>query len=276
MRILTISSPANPLVKEAIKIRERRGHYRRAAFLIEGPHLAETALLSSRATLEKVFFTAAFSEKREGRELLRRIRHDAFFAREGILAEITDHLLSQLADTETPQGIVAVVSCEESGLESLVFTGTPFLVVADAIRDPGNLGALIRVSDAAGADAVILLPGSCDAFSQKVVRATAGSLFNIPLVQSLPEDVTLYLAENKIALVVADVGAETSVFNYDFSGPTAVAFGNEAHGAGKILMQSASDLVKIPLLGGAESLNVAQSAAVILYETVRQRLYSRP
>lgn len=273
MRTLSITSPANPIIKEALKIRERRGKFRNASFLIEGPHLVDMALASPRVALEKVFFTEAFAQKREGRGLLERLRRSGNFTKDGALIEISMQILSLLADTKTPQGIVAIVAYSQSALDSVVFKAEPFIVVVDGVQDPGNLGAIIRASDAAGADAVALLPGACDAFMHKTVRATAGSLFTIPLVHAGVDDLVRYLAAKEITLVVADVRAKTSVFDYDFRRPTALAFGNEAHGAGEALMQSAAGLVKIPLLGRAESLNVAQSASVCLYEAVRQRYY---
>ena len=266
MRYIKITSTANPLIKEALKIKEKRVRFKHEAFLIEGPHLIETTLSSSAVEIKKVFFTDEFSAKREGQRILRQISK-----RDIDPVETSVSILSKLADTETPQGIVAVVSYRAIGLDEIKFKGIPFLVVCDGIQDPGNLGTIIRASDAAGADAVIILPGTCDAFMQKTIRATAGSLFNIPVIYSEPQMLFDYLNSRNIEMYAADVHAKTSIYEAGFKKPAAVAFGNEAHGVSGKLLKRANG-IKIPIIGKAESLNVAMSASICLYEVVRQRL----
>jgi TrmH family RNA methyltransferase len=266
MESVKITSSANPIIKEALKIKEKRARFKHEAFLIEGPHLIETAMSSSAVEIKKVFFTDEFSAKREGQGLLRQISK-----RDIDPVETSVSILSKLADTETPQGIVAVVSYKAIGLDEIVFKGAPFLVVCDGIQDPGNLGTIIRASDAAGADAVVILPGTCDAFMQKTIRATAGSLFNVPIVYSEPEALFNYLDSKSIALYAADVHAQVSIYESDLKQPVAIAFGNEAHGVSEVLLKRAKGL-KVPIVGKAESLNVAMAASVCLYEVVRQRL----
>ncbi|HAK88713.1 MAG: hypothetical protein A2077_05080 [Nitrospirae bacterium GWC2_46_6] len=268
MESVKITSSANPLIKEALKIKEKRARFKHEAFLIEGPHLIETASASPSVEIKRVFFTEEFSLKREGQRLLRQVSK-----RDVELIETSASVLSKLADTETPQGIVAVVSYESIGLNEISFRDVPFLVVCDGIQDPGNLGTIIRASDAAGADAVIILPGTCDAFMQKAIRATAGSLFNIPVIYSDAESLSHYLDSRNIVLYAADVHAKTSIYEADFKRPAVVAFGNEAHGVSGKLLKTAKG-IKIPIIGKAESLNVAMSASICLYEVVRQRLDS--
>jgi TrmH family RNA methyltransferase len=272
MKFIKITSPANPVIKEALKIKEKRSRYRQEAFLIEGVHLLEMALTSCNAEIKKVFFTDKFSNKKEGQRLLRQI-----VARAGhqmpkdFFIQVSEQVLYRLADTETPQGIAAAAAYKTFSLEEITFREIPFLVVCDGIQDPGNIGAIIRASDAAGADAVINLPGTCDAFIPKAIRATAGSLFNIPIVYSEQESFFNYLDIKNITLYAADIHARVSVYDADFRSPLAIAFGNEAHGVSEALLKRAKGL-KIPIIGKAESLNVAMAASVCLYEIVRQRL----
>lgn len=279
MKALKITSPSNPIIKEAVRIRGRRGKGRNTSLLVEGPHLMDMAISSPNTGINKVFFTEAFGNTREGRQLLERIvqRNDAESSGRGepeaFLLEIPEQLLSRLADTETPQGIAAVVSYSVAALGDIAFRGVPFLVVCDGIQDPGNLGTIVRAADAAGADGVVVLPGSCDVFMPKAVRATAGSLFSLPIAYSDPGALADYCEEAGIALVVADVRATMPVYAFDFTRPVAVAFGNEAHGPGRELVERAKGLVKIPIFGKAESLNVAMSATACLYEAVRQRWF---
>lgn len=274
--MIKITSPANPIIREAIKLKEKRAKYRHEAFLTEGLHLIEMAISSPSVEIKKVFFTEAFSTKKDGQRLLRQIGSRVKSqGQKDIFIQVSDQLLRKLADTETPQGIVAIVSYKTIGLDEINFKGIPFLVVCDGIQDPGNLGTIIRASDAAGADAVIILHGTCDAFMPKTIRSTAGSLFNIPIVYSEAEAIIEYLDSKNIALYATDVHAEESIYEFDFKSPVAVAFGNEAYGVSHALLKRAKGL-KIPILGRAESLNVAMAASVCLYEVVRQRLTFLP
>ncbi len=266
MKFLEITSPANPIIKEAVNIKERRARYRYEAFLIEGPHLMEMAAASPDVEIKKVFVTEEFSAKRQGQRLLRQVTK-----KEAQLIETSGYILSKLTDTETPQGIVAIVSYKIANLDKLSFKGIPFLVICDGIQDPGNLGTIIRASDAAGADAVVILRGTCDAFMPKTIRSTAGSLFNIPIIYSEPQMLFDYLNSRNIEMYAADVHAKSSIYEADFKKPAAVAFGNEAHGISGKLLERAKG-IKIPIIGKAESLNVAMSASICLYEVVRQRL----
>lgn len=265
MKFKIIKSPANPHIREALEIKNKRGKYRQDAFIAEGSHLIEMAAASGHI-IRKVFFTHSFSAKAGNLRLLSRLQKKTTE-----IFEITGHLLNKLSDTEAPQGLVAIVSCSLYSLGGIKFRDKPFIVAADAIQEPGNLGAIIRTADAAGADAVIILPGTCDVFMPKTIRATAGSIFNIPVVYSESESFIEWAERNSIALFTADVNAEKNIFEADLSKPLAFVFGNEAHGINIKISDRADMPLKIPIYGRAESLNVAAAAAVCLYEAVRQR-----
>jgi TrmH family RNA methyltransferase len=274
MKFTKITSPTNPIIKEAIKIKEKHARYRHEAFLIEGIHLLEMAASSPDVEIKRVFSTEDFSANREGQRLLRKIgsRVKGQISKD-IFIQASEQILHKLTDTETPQGIAAVVSYKTISLEGIKFKGIPFMVVCDGIQDPGNLGTIIRVSDAAGADAVVILAETCNAFMPKAIRATAGSIFNIQIVYSEAEVLLEYLNSRDIALYAADVRAEVSIYESDLKHPLAVAFGNEAHGVSHALLKRAKGLIKVPIIGRAESLNVAMAASVCLYEVVRQRVF---
>lgn len=275
MKYIKITSTSNPIIKEALKIKERHARYRHEAFLIEGPHLIEMAFASPDVEIKRMFFTEDFAFKKEGQRILRQIGSKVKGqGSKDIFVQVSEQVLHKLTDTETPQGIIATVSYKPIDLDKIVFKGIPFIVVCDGIQDPGNLGTIIRASDAAGADTVVILPGTCDVFMQKTIRATAGSLFNIPTIYSEPEILFDYLDSKNIALYATDVHAQVSIYESDFKQPVAIAFGNEAQGISEYLLKMANKLVKIPIIGKAESLNVAMAASVCLYEAVRQRGYS--
>ncbi len=270
MNYQKITSPSNHRIKEALDIKNKRAKYRQTAFLIEGPHLVEMAL-SSGIGIKKVFFTRTFCKKREAQKLLRKVSK---CSRE--IFEVTENIINKLADTETPQGIVSVVSCGTLSLDELSFQKNPLLVVIDGIQDPGNLGTIIRTSDAAGVDGIILLPGTCDAFISKTIRATAGSIFNVPIVFSDNDSLNRWFNKRNLQLIATSAEEDKSVFDADLTRPTAIILGNEAHGVSRQLKHSADLILKIPIYGRAESLNVATSAAVCLYEAVRQRRSKKP
>ncbi len=151
MKFVKITSPANPIIKEALKIKERRAGYRHGAFLIEGPHLMEMAAASPDVEIKRVFFTEEFSNRREGQRLLRQIMHSVergtLSVERTTFIQVSEPVLNKLADTETPQGIVAIVSCKIANLDKLSFKGIPFLVVCgSAFRIPETSAPIIRAS----------------------------------------------------------------------------------------------------------------------------------
>ncbi len=268
MKTSRITSPSNPKIKAAIEIQKERNRFRNSVFLLETPHLIEAAL-AARSRITQVFFTAAFSEKKEARNLMGKLaEHRAEFF------EVTESLLRKLSDADNPQGIIALTSLDFVRLSDLRLSGNPLIVICDGLQDPGNLGTVIRTADAAGADAVVLLPGTCDAYMPKTIRATAGSIFNLPLVYSTIEDLREWLEENGIKLIITTADAGVSLFDADLKGPSALVFGNEARGISSEIRQAADMAIRIPIQGRAESLNVAAASAVFLYEAVRQRSVS--
>jgi TrmH family RNA methyltransferase len=151
------------------------------------------------------------------------------------------------------------------GIDALV----PVLV---SVRDPGNLGAIVRSADASGAGAVVLTSSSVDLYNPKVVRASAGSLFHLPIVLGIDEAVAVEACRQRGARVFAAAAdGELSVYDADLRGPVAVLFGNEAHGLSQRTRSLADATLRVPIAGRAESLNLAAAAAVVLFEAARQR-----
>ncbi|HYQ47605.1 MAG TPA: RNA methyltransferase, partial [Thermodesulfovibrionales bacterium] len=243
MRFNRITSVANRHVKDAVQIREKRSRFRHDAFVIEGPHLLEAALNSGTGFLG-VFVAESFANKKEHQGILRRIAGTTEH-----IYEVTEPVLSRITDTETPQGIAAVVSYRMRELRELVLQEPPFIVVIDRVQDPGNVGTIIRTADAAGADAVVLLPGTCDAFMPKTIRSTAGSIFHVPIIVSEEDRLLEWLRGKHITLAVTAGDAEKVIYDADLSGPLAMVFGNEAHGVSSRLRTSAGTALRIPIFG---------------------------
>ncbi|HSW63631.1 MAG TPA: RNA methyltransferase [Dissulfurispiraceae bacterium] len=263
-----ITSSSNPLIKDAVRIRDGHAKSEGLDFFIEGPHLFEAMLAAKHSSLRQVFFTEAFACSSGGIAILKRVQ---FVGAGSRCFQVADSVMARLSDTETPQGIAAIVSRSQVRLDEVRFSDAPLLVVCDRIQDPGNMGALVRLADAVGADALIVMPGSANPFMPKAVRSSAGSIFHVPVVFAGAAEFTSYSARRALALVAADAYAEQDCFSSDLCRPLAIVLGNEAHGIGEELRPHIAAALRIPIYGHAESLNVATAAAVLLYEVVRQR-----
>jgi TrmH family RNA methyltransferase len=177
-----------------------------------------------------------------------------------------------MAETKDSQGILLVLEKKASSIDELMAIEKPVFVVLDSVQDPGNVGTIIRTVDAAGCSAVLMTKGCADLFGGKTVRATMGSLFHIPCITDCTQtELLTRFKEYKIAVFATSLAGAKEYFSVDFSQPAAIVFGNEGNGVSQEMLKAAAAKVHIPIYGQAESLNVAASAAVILYETVRQR-----
>lgn len=183
---------------------------------------------------------------------------------------VTERAAKALSDTVTPVGLVAVCSVPETSLDDVLADAPRLLAVAAEISEPGNAGTLIRIADAMGADAVVLAGHSVDPYNGKCLRASAGSIFSIPVV-SAPDATTAVsgIAAAGLAVLATTVDGEVSLDDADLTAPTAWLFGPEAHGLASELAEMATQRVRIPMPGNAESLNVASAAAICLYQSAR-------
>ena len=173
--------------------------------------------------------------------------------------------------TDNPQGILAIIKIKTCELENLFVDGS-FLVVLDSIQDPGNMGTIIRTADAAGASGIIVSKGCVDIYNPKVLRATMGSIFHIPIC--LYDDMTeliIQLKERAIKVFTSFLKGGANYSEQDMSGNIALVIGNEANGISKEIASLSDFLVRIPMIGRAESLNASIAAAILMYEVVRQR-----
>ncbi len=180
-------------------------------------------------------------------------------------------LFAELADTQTPQGIIAAFEMPKASFEDINSAPDGFVIMCENLRDPGNLGTVIRTADAAGAAGVVLTKGCCDLFNPKTVRSTVASIGNIPIIRGAePADAARRLKSAGFRLTAgALTDKSVGLYEADLSGKIAFVVGNEANGISPELLALADRVVKIPMRGGAESLNAAVAAAVMMYEKVR-------
>jgi TrmH family RNA methyltransferase len=250
-----ISSTQNDRVKYVRSLDRRRVRRREGRFLVEGTRLIDEVV---RAGVEPalVFYTEAWAETSEGQRLLPLLR-----PAEGAWA-VDEAVMAACADTETPQGVLAVVPALT--LEA----GPGLILVVDGVRDPGNLGTILRSAEAAGAGQVLLAPGTVDLYNPKVVRGGMGAHFRLPARALDWAEIGAQVAGRRVWL--ADAAGEVAYDAVDWTVPSALIVGGEAAGAGAEAAALAGGRVLIPMVGGAESLNAAMAATVILFEAARQ------
>lgn len=258
-----IQSPDNPLIKEIKKIKETQ----RRKIFFEGVHLVETSLVSDYVFTEKVFVTEKFIEKQKNfLEILQEKKIPVII--------ISEKVAKTISDTVTPQGVFAIADFKIKNINDL--SNPTFIVIADRIQDPGNIGTIIRAAEAFGAEAVLVTHGTCNPFSNKALRASAGSIFFLPVIKVTVKEIEEFVSKYGLNLVITDLKATISSFNMDFTKPLAIVFGNESKGVSQDLRAIKHTSCKIPHKGKAESLNVAMAATAILYEILRQRFLKSP
>lgn len=244
-------------VAAAVKLHRHVGRRRAGRFLAEGPNLVEAAL--ARGLVRDIFATELASQ-----------RHAALLARHEAVALVTERAAKALSDTVTPSGLVAVCDTPQTRPAD-VLSGSPRLIaVAVEIGEPGNAGTLIRIADAMGAAGVILAGHSVDPYNGKCLRASAGSIFSIPVAVEPDAEAALgALRQAGLQVLASTVDGATRLDDAQrlLANPTAWLFGPEAQGLSAEFASAADECVRIPMSGGAESLNVAAAAAICLYQS---------
>lgn len=252
-----ITSTQNEHIKYIRSLGRRRVRQREGRFVVEGTHLVdEMARAGLRPAL--ALYTEAWASTPEGQRLLPGLVQ----AEEGCWL-VSEQVLAACADTQTPQGVLAVLPVvPRAPREGLV-------LILDQIRDPGNLGAILRSAEASGVGQVLLSPGTVDVYSPKVVRAAMGAHFRLPVL-ALPWDAIAERVRGR-AIWLADAHGSVDYDQVDWTRPSALIVGSEGAGAGQEAASLATGLVSIPIAGKAESLNAAMAATVLLFEAARQR-----
>ena len=259
-----ITSPSNPAVRAARKLARPSSRARAGGrFLLEGPEGIRAALEAGHVP-GSLLATERAAARHAGLVNLARQRG----AQVTLVAE---PVLAGMAATTTPQGLVAVLPSVLRPLEALPPSPRLVCVLAE-VRDPGNAGTVLRAADAFGADAVVTTAGSVDPESPKAVRAAAGSLFHLPVVAGVPwPALSAALRDRGLRRVGADPHAAATFDQAPLDEPVALVLGNEAHGLPAEVERDLDLVVRVPLAGRAESLNLAAAAAVLLYEATRRR-----
>lgn len=249
-----ITSVQNDRVKAVVALQRRKHRDAEGRYLVEGPNAVGEALIDG--VVEDLYVTEDLAE--------------LYLDVDAAVTVVSDHVLEKLADSRSPQGVVAVARKQPLALGDVV--GGGFLVVLDGVADPGNAGTIVRTADAAGAAGVVFTSGSVDPWNPKAVRATAGSLTHLPIVVDVAVDEVIEACRAVGQRVVAlDAGAERHIDEPGmFTPPVALVFGSEAHGLSDDLLDAVDVTVAVPRYGRAESLNLAAAVAVTVYAAARR------
>jgi TrmH family RNA methyltransferase len=274
-RELTITSASNPRLKGLLGLRRRRTREETGQTLVEGYEEIGLALSAGVRpgtvyVCEELFSPAGRAGSQDighQSDLLARLRGDRVE-----VVHLSRSAFEKVSYREGPDGLIAVVDRVGVRLDDLRVDGSDHLtLLSQGVEKPGNLGAMLRTADAAGVDAVIAADPVTDWGNPNVVRASKGTVFAVPAASATTAETLDWLTAHDVRLVVTTPETDLLHTDVDYTGRVAIAVGSEKHGADRTLLDAATHLVRIPMHGKANSLNVAASAAIVLYEAVRQR-----
>lgn len=260
-----LASPANPRVKAVARLRDRRHRDEVGLTLVDGAREVRRALESGVDVVE-AFVCEPLLAGEDARAAL-----DALMDRNVPTTSTTEPAFAKIAFGDRADGIVAVVRIPPMRLDDLRLPEEPLIVVVEGVEKPGNLGAVFRSADGAGADALIAASPRTDLLNPNAIRASAGTIFNVPIAAAPTLEVIEWLRSRAIRIVVTLVDADPLYTDVDLTGGIALAFGSEAEGLTDPWRGPGIAAIRLPMLGMADSLNVSVTAAVVLYEARRQR-----
>ena len=260
-----LTSTANPRVTAAAALRDRRARDRAGLTLVDGAREVRRALEADVEVVE-AFVCEPLLAGPDARVAL-----DALSRGSAPIVTVNERVYAKLAFGERAEGLIAVVRVPSLELDELTLPEGPLVLVIEAVEKPGNLGAVLRSADGAGVDAVIAASPRTDLFNPNAIRASAGTVFSVPLASAPSADVLAWLRSRGIRVVAARVDADLAYTDATLTGPVAIALGAETEGLTETWAGDGVEAVKLPMLGIADSLNVSVTAAVLAYEARRQR-----
>ncbi|MFN8629051.1 MAG: RNA methyltransferase [Chloroflexota bacterium] len=259
-----ITSPKNPRIRHAAALRERRAREETGLTLVDGIRELERALAGGAMPVEVFVDLARLGG--EARDVLAEAREAG-----ALILPTSGPALDRIAYGDRAEGVVATIRIPDLALASLQLPQDPLVVVLEGVEKPGNLGAVLRSADGAGADAMILADPRTDLFNPNAIRASLGAIFAMPLAAGPSADVQAELARRGLTVITARVDADELYTDADLTGPIAIVLGSEADGLTDRWPTPPARPVRLPMLGVGDSLNVSIAAAILLYEARRQR-----
>ena len=261
-----ITSLSNPAVKNLVKLRQYRERAKQGMLLIDGARALRMAFRNG-FPVSMVYFSQAVAD--EQADILRKTQDAG-----GRLQPVTPAVFRKICYGEHPDGLLGVAPSPHAALGDLPIAGKPLYLVAEGLEKPGNLGAMLRSADAAGATALVVCDGRTDIWNPNVIRASQGTCFSVPVAVATAKDTLLWLRREAVQIVAAAPFAPRSYSEIDLRLPSALVLGCEHDGLTSVWCGETR--VRIPMAGQADSLNVAQTASILLFEAVRQRFSDTP
>lgn len=260
-----ISSLSNPLIKHLLLLQKKSKHRNSySEFVIEGVQELSYAI-EAKYILKQILICP---DLYENEIVLENSEYE--------IIEISKEIFEKLAYRSTTGGVIAIAESRNSSLKDLKFkTNTPLILVAEAPEKPGNIGALLRTCDAANLDAVIIANPKTDLYNPNIIRSSVGTIFTNSIATGSTSEIIDFLKKHNIQIFAAALQESTSYLKEDFSKPSAIVVGTEHEGLSEIWRSQASKIIKIPMEGKVDSLNVSVSAAILIFEAKRQRLNSK-
>ncbi len=261
----TLASPSNPRIRAAARLRDRRERDATGLTLVDGAREVRRALDAGVEVVE-AFICESLLAGEDARAVI-----DALSAGRSPVTSTTEAAIAKLAFGDRSEGIVAVIRPPSRSLAGLALPDDPLVVVVEGVEKPGNVGAVLRSADGAGADAVIAADPRTDLANPNVIRASAGTYFSVPTVAARTAETIAWLRAQGLRMVSARVDGAAEYSEADLTGPLALVLGSEAEGLTDAWHAPDIEAIRIPMLGAADSLNISVSAAILLYESRRQR-----
>jgi len=268
-----ITSLQNPLIKRIVALKDKKHREREGVFLIEGEKEILNAL-SQDISLEALVYCADLLRFDKDLNTIDHINKYLMEGKSGQvkLVEVDQRVYAKIAYRDKAEGLVAIANIPQRDIEDMLLAQNPLILVVWGVEKPGNLGALLRTADGAGADAVIICnEGGVDLYNPNVVRGSLGALFTVPTYAMPLAQALDWLRQKQVTIVLTSPNATMEYTEPDYTGPVALVLGSEKQGLPELLLQENTTQVKIPMLGRMDSLNVSCSGAILLYEVLRQR-----
>jgi RNA methyltransferase, TrmH family len=260
-----IASPSNPRIKAAVRLRERRERDRTGLTLVDGARELGRAL-DAGVAVEEAFVHPPLVRSDDAQHAVDRLRE-----RSVNVVEVSDTAFGKLAFGDRTDGVIAVVRRPSTDLKGIALPPDPLVAVLEGVEKPGNVGAVLRSADGAGADALVVADPRTDVFNPNAIRASLGTIFTVSIGAQSTAHVRTWLQALKLRVFAARPDASDAPWDVDLTGPVAIVLGSEAAGLGERWLDDEITGVRIPMRGVADSLNVSVAAAVLLYEARRQR-----
>jgi TrmH family RNA methyltransferase len=264
-----ITSRQNPLVKDAVRLRDRRHREKQGRIVIDGARELGRAIRAG-VRLHQVFVCEALCQSEDARRVLELLGDT-----QAEVIDVTGPVFEKLAFGERTEGVLGVAETPAASLERLTLPEYPLVAVLERVEKPGNVGAVLRSADGAGVSALIVADGGTDLYNPNTIRASLGTIFTVPVAAATTGETLAWLREHGLAIFATQIDGSALYTETDFRGPAAIVLGSEA--AGLSAAWSADDItpIRLPMFGVADSLNVSVAAAVLFYEALRQRGGSR-